>query len=87
MIGYIESFLIILLEILCCDIFYGIFGEVRRERSSCRELFLIVILSSVTFLSSMFCSNYMIIKITMSILEIAMIMYAFMKISFIKSLI
>lgn len=87
MIEYIESFLIIVLEILCCKIFYSIFGEKRGKRSSWSEVFLVVILSSVTFLSSMLFTEYMVIKIIMSILEIAAAMYAFREVSFIKSLI
>lgn len=87
MIAYVESFLIILLEILCCRIFYGIFGKWRGKKESWNKVFLVVILSLLTFLSSMFFSDYLVIKIMMTILEITVIMYAFMKVSFMKSLI
>lgn len=87
MIAYVESFLIIVLEILCCRIFYGIFGKWRRKKESWNKVFLVVILSLLTFLSSMFFSDYLVIKIMVSILEITVVMYAFMKVSFMKSLI
>ncbi len=87
MTGYIESFLIIVLEILCCKIFYSIFADERRKKSIWSEVLPVVILSSVTFLSSMLLTDYMVIKIIMSILEIAVVMYAFVEVSFIKSLI
>lgn len=87
MVEYIESFLIIVLEILCCKIFYSIFGEKRGKNNIWNEVFPVVILSLVTFLSSMLFTDYLIIKIIMSILEIAVVMYAFMEVNFIKSLI
>lgn len=87
MIAYVESFLIIVLEILCCSIFYGIFGKWRGKKEGWNKVFLVVILSLLTFLSSMLFSDYLVIKIMMSILEITVIMYAFMKVSFMKSLI
>lgn len=87
MIEYIESFLIIVLEILCCKIFYSIFGEKRGKNNIWNEVFPVVILSLVTFLSSMLFTDYLIVKIIMSILEIAVVMYAFIEVNFIKSLI
>lgn len=87
MIAYIESFLIIVLEVLCCKMFYGIFGERRGKKGTWSGIFPVVILSLVTFLSSMLFSDYLIIKIVMSILEMTAVMYAFMEIRFMKSLI
>ncbi len=85
MTRYIESFLIIVLEMLCCKIFYEIFGEKRKEKSIWSECLLFIILVFVSFFSTLLLGNVLLIKIVMSILEISIIMYAFFKITFIKS--
>lgn len=86
MTGYIESFLIIVLEMLCCKIFYEVFGE-KRKKSIWGEFLLFAMLVVVTFLSSMLLRDIVAVKIVMSILEISIIMYVFMKISLMKSVI
>jgi hypothetical protein len=68
-------------------IFYSIFGEKRGKKRIWSEVLPVVILSAVTFLSSMLFADDMMIKIIMSILEMAVIMYIFMEVSFMKSLI
>lgn len=86
MIGYVYSFLIIILEMLCCKIFYEIFGEKRREKIIC-ECLLFTMLVIISFFSALIFRNSLIIKILMSVLEISIIMYIFFKITFVKSVI
>ena len=87
MVGYIESFLIIILEMMSCKVFYGIFGEKRRENGSLREAFQVILLSMITLIISIIFSHNLAIKTVVFIFEIAVAMYLIMEISFIKALI
>ena len=87
MIEYIESFLIICLEILSCKLFYGIFGEKRRKNGSWSEVFVVTLLSVISFFSSAVFADNLAIKTVVFILEVAVIMYVLMEMSFLKSLI
>ena len=87
MIEYIESFLIICLEILSCKLFYGIFGEKRRKNGSWSEVFGVTLLSVISFFSSAVFADNLAIKTVVFILEVAVIMYVLMEMSFLKSLI
>ncbi len=87
MIGYIESFLIVVLEMLCCKIFYEIFAEKRRGKGAYRDIFLLITLILVPFFSVTLLNDYLIIKMIISLIEVSVIMYAFMKLTYVKSLI
>lgn len=87
MVEYVESFLIVVLEMLCCKIFYEIFAEQRRKKRAWNDIFLLIILILVSFFSVTLLNDYFIIKIIISLIEVSVIMYFFMKLTYIKSLI
>ena len=84
---YIQSFLIILLEILCCKIFFESFVEKRNEKKYFRNNTIILVLLILVFFSAHFFVNHFILKEILIIVITAILMYTVMKIHIIKSFI
>lgn len=84
---YIQSFLIILLEILCCKIFFESFVEKRNEKKYFRNNTIILVLLILVFFSAHFFANHFILKEILIIVITAILMYTVLKIHIIKSFI
>lgn len=87
MFAYIESILIIVLEVLCCRIFYGAFGEKRKKIKGRIEPILLLLLIVEFFCSALFFEKIVLLKAFVVIAGVAIVMYFIIEISFIKSLI
>ncbi|MCI9078204.1 MAG: GHKL domain-containing protein [Lachnospiraceae bacterium] len=87
MFAYIESALIIVLEVLCCKIFYGAFGNKRKKENEWIEHILILLLIVEFFCSALFFEQMVLLKVLMVVAGIAIVMYCIMEISFVKTLI
>lgn len=83
----LESLLFVGLEILCCKIFYEIFGEKREKISWCKSTILLLMLICISFLSSFVFERNYFVKIAITIFEIAIFMFCIINISFVKSMI
>ena len=87
MFVYIQSFLIIVLEMLCCKIFFEIFGIKRNENNVWKNHIIIAGLIVSMYLVSMIFRNRFITKQIFVITVTAVFMTWYLKISFRKSLI
>jgi len=83
---YIQSFMILILEILCCKIFYEIFGE-RRKKSRIWDCMVMAVLAGVSFLAVNLLSQKLVLKMAVVVMLIAAAMYAVFQITFLKSMI
>lgn len=87
MFVYIQSLLIMMLEILCCKIFFEAFG-IKREENNCWKNYSIVIgLTVLCYFIAMIFRYYFIVKQVFSIILIAFFMLLYLKLSFGKALI
>ncbi len=87
MAEYIESILIIILEVFCCRIFFGIFGTARKEMKIAAERSLLLLLMLEFFGCALFLGNWILLKAFCVVLGISIVMYYIIEISFLKSLI
>lgn len=87
MFAYVESVLIIVLEVMCCRIFYGAFGKKRKKDSRWIEHVLLFLLILEFFCSALLFEQIVLLKVFMVIVGVAIVMYYIIEISFIKSLI
>ncbi|MCI7322674.1 MAG: ATP-binding protein [Lachnospiraceae bacterium] len=83
---YVQSFLILVLEILCCKIFYETFAE-RRRQSKALDGVVLAALASVGFLAVNLLSQKLIPKTVAAVFIIAAAMYVIFRITFVKSVI
>lgn len=87
MFTYIESCLIILLETLCCRVYYEAFGTKKKTINKGLDGVVLLLLTTEIFLSALVFKQNVILKASMVILGITIAMYIIFSISFIKSLI
>lgn len=87
MFAYVESVLIIVLEVLCCRIFYGAFGKKRKKIKGRLEHGLLFLLILEFFFSALIFEQIVLLKAFLVIIGVAIIMYFIIEISLIKSLI
>lgn len=85
MFSYIESVLIIVLEVLCCKIFYGAFG--KKKGKGWIEHVLLFLLILEFFVSALLFKQLVLLKAFMVVIGIAIVMYCIIEMSFMKSLI
>lgn len=86
MFVYIQSLLIMMLEILCCKIFEA-FG-IKREENNCWKNYSIVIgLTVLCYFIAMIFRDYFIVKQVFSIILITFFMLLYLKLSFGKAMI
>lgn len=83
---YIQSFLILILEILCCKIFYETFAE-RRWKGRIWDNIVIVGLMGAGFLVSNFVKQNLVLKTTLVVFMVTAVMYMIFQITFVKSMI
>ena len=83
---YIQSFLILILEILCCKIFYETFAE-RRWKGRIWDNIVIVGLTGAGFLVSNFVKQNLVLKTILVVFMVAAAMYMIFQITFVKSMI
>ncbi len=87
MFVYIQSILIMMLEILCCKFFFEAFG-IKKEENNCWKNYSIVIgLTVLCYFIAMIFRYYFIVKQVFSIILIAFFMLLYLKLSFGKALI
>ena len=87
MFVYIQSLLIMMLEILCCKIFFEAFG-IKREENNCWKNYSIVIgLTVLCYFIAMIFRDYFIVKQVFSIILITFFMLLYLKLSFGKAMI
>lgn len=87
MLNYIQSLLIVVIEVLCCKIFFEAFCEKRDVSKKIRNLFAIFLLILVIFVAGNFLKNYLFLKEFLIIGFTAILMYWVMQISILKSII
>ena len=82
---YVESFMIVVLEMLCCRFFFEIFANTRDRMNFLKRqgIFWGLVLS--VYLIAGFLSDHMLIKVVLVILMIAVWMKCFLEIHFWKS--
>lgn len=85
MINYLQNIILIVLEIICCKIFYETFG-VKRNKTWV-NLILTVVLSGFIFLTVFLLANKFIERQIALIIVISIFMFWSIKISFLKSVI
>lgn len=83
---YIESFLIVMLEILCCKIFFETFGKKRTENNTYKNYGIIAALIVYVYLTAIILQNNFFIKQVLIILMTAILMRLYIQLSFLKSL-
>lgn len=87
MFAYVESVLIIVLEVLCCKIFYGAFGKKREKVKRWIEYILLFLLVLGIYCSALFFEQMVFLKVFIVVIGIATVMYCIIEISFVKALI
>lgn len=83
---YIESFLIVVFEILCCKIFFETFGKKKAENNTYKNFGIIFALIVYVYLIAIFFGNYFFLKQVLIILMTAVLMRLYIRLSFFKSL-
>lgn len=83
---YIQSFLILVLEILCCKIFYETFAE-KRRKNAVLDGVVLAALAGGGFLTVNLLSQKLVLKTVVVVFIIAMAMYVIFQIAFVKSMI
>ena len=84
---FIESFMIVVLEMFCCKIFFETFAEKRGEKSILKNHGTIAALIVFVYLAAMFLSNYFLIKQILIIVVTALLMIIYLKMNLGKSII
>ena len=87
MFAYVESILIIVLEVLCCRIFYNSFGTKREKVKRWIEHILLILLILGFYCSALLFEQIVLLKVLMVVIGVAIVMYCIIEISFIKALI
>lgn len=84
---YVQRLLIVMLEVLCCKIFFETFGVKRNKNNSWKNHVIIAGLIVLIFFSAMLLYNYFFIKQVLIIIITSISMMIYLKISFLKSFI
>lgn len=84
---YIQSLLIITLEILCCRIFFQAFAVNRKENKKFMNSIIIIVLILLSFVMARIFKSQMIIRLLLVTGVIAFCMYLIFKISILKALV
>lgn len=87
MFVYIQSVLVVLLEILCCKIFFESFGSKRKADAFFVNVAGIAALIFLTYFMAVFLDKYLILKEMLIILATALIMFGLLNISLLKAVI
>lgn len=87
MFVYIQSVLVVLLEILCCKIFFESFGSERKADAFFVNVAGIAVLIFLTYFMAVFLDKYLILKEMLIILVTALIMFGLLNISLLKAVI
>ncbi|BCZ44731.1 ATPase [Clostridium gelidum] len=87
MFDYIQSFLVVMLEIFCCKIFFEAFGERRSKKKTYKNYIVIIALILSVYLLALFFANYFLIKQILIIVISTILMYLYINITIIKSVI
>lgn len=87
MFVYIQSVLVVLLEILCCKIFFESFGSKRNADAFFVNVAGIAVLIFLTYFMAVFLDKYLILKEILIILGTAVIMFGMLNISLLKAII
>lgn len=87
MFVYIQSVLVVLLEILCCKIFFESFGSKRHPDAFFVNVAGIAVLIFFSCFIAVFLDKHLICKEIVIILVIAVIMFGLLNMSFLKSII
>lgn len=87
MIVYIRSLLIVLLEKLCCKIFFEIFEEKRNEKQNMINTIIMAVLVLFVFLMVVLLADYLILKAILIITITSIFMYMIFRIHIVKSFI
>lgn len=87
MFVYIQSVLVVLLEILCCKIFFESFGSKRHPDAFVVNVTGIAVLIFLTYFMAVFLDKYLILKEILIILATAVIMFGMLNISLLKAII
>lgn len=87
MFVYIQSVLVVLLEILCCKIFFESFGSKRHPDAFFVNVAGIAVLIFLTYFMAVFLDKYLILKEILIILATAVIMFGILNISLLKAII
>lgn len=86
MVVYIQSFLLVVLEILCCKIFFEVFARKKDKQGILRKWSIFIGLMLYAYLAAYFLNNYFIPKQILISVGIAVFMMLYFKITFRKSL-
>lgn len=84
---FLQSFLIVLLEIVCCKIYFESFGKKREENNIWRNYGLIGALVLFVYALAFFCRKYFGLKETLIVLVTAILMRFYLEIKFWKSVV
>lgn len=85
MSDYIKSFLIVLLEVMSCKIFFESFAEKKNERGWGKNFVIIVLLMIAIYLLASIFNRYFLIRQITVILSISLLMFLYLKITLRKS--
>lgn len=86
MILYIQSFLLVVLEILCCKIFFEVFTKKKDKQGILRKWSIFLGLMLFAYFAAYFLNNYFLSKQILISASIAVFMMLYFKITFWKSL-
>ncbi|MCL2052216.1 MAG: GHKL domain-containing protein [Lachnospiraceae bacterium] len=87
MFMYIQGFCIVILEILCCKLFFETFAERRNENQKWRNRGIITGLIVATYFLAVLFQNYFLAKQFFIVIATSILMLAYVKVSIIKSLV
>ena len=87
MVVYIQSFLLVILEILCCKIFFEAFGKRRDNKRNLKNYGIILSLIVFVYVIALFLSNQIILKQLLIIVVTALVMTMHFRINYWRSLI
>lgn len=87
MFGYIQSFLIVILEVLCCKIFYETFGVKRSENNVWKDRRIFVGLMLFIYFAAFFLRDQFLLKQILVFIVTAVLMLMYLKITFSQSMI
>lgn len=87
MILYVQSFLLVVLEILCCKIFFEIFAKKKHEKSTLKNYGNILCLIVFVYVIALFLAEQVIIKQLLIIVITALVMTIYFKLNYWRALI
>lgn len=84
---HLESLLVVVLEMLCCKIFFETFAAKKEENSILKNLGIIIGLILSVWITARLLSNWIILKVVLLVIVIALWMFYYLKIKLGKSVI